>query len=221
MTINLGSDKKKVYTIFWICLAVAAVGLYLLGTGKSGGSRRAIPGGTPAPIQTETEGQTEIDIPGWQVDIHYLYEYEMDALVIHTHNYPGFDLGNKLVPKDVAFAWGSVAEYNDRIDFNWSQMGRWYSWHTRSYDELAPVGGESGVNTQSANCHLIAADSNVKKTIRKLKAGNRVKLKGYLVNVDACKPNGSTFTWNSSTTREDTGDGACEVIYVTDIKVVY
>ncbi len=24
--------------------------------------------------------------------------------------------------------------------------------------------------------------------------------------------------WNSSTSRTDTGDGACEIIYVTDVK---
>jgi hypothetical protein len=31
-------------------------------------------------------------------------------------------------------------------------------------------------------------------------------------------PNG--FTWNSSRTREDTGNGACELVFVTGVEVV-
>jgi hypothetical protein len=41
-----------------------------------------------------------------------------------------------------------------------------------------------------------------------------VELEGYLVYVK-----GDNFTWNSSLTRNDTGDGACEVLYVEKISV--
>ncbi|MBO4864139.1 MAG: hypothetical protein J5517_07225 [Eubacterium sp.] len=193
------------------------VGIWIGWSIYSGGSTKSIPGGTPAPIQTETTGGTSMAIGDYDVDIKYLYEYDVDALVIHTHNYPGFDIDSKLVPKDVALAWGSVAQFNETIDFHWSQSGRWYRWKADSYDEIAPVGGVEGVNTQSANNHLIAADAVVKSQIKKIRRGDHVHLKGYLVNVDATKSNGNYFYWYSSTSREDTGDGACEVFYVTSV----
>jgi hypothetical protein len=38
-------------------------------------------------------------------------------------------------------------------------------------------------------------------------------MEGYLVNINGMVGNG-TVRWNSSLTRNDTGDGACEVFYV-------
>jgi hypothetical protein len=46
--------------------------------------------------------------------------------------------------------------------------------------------------------------------IQGLRVGQIVTLDGYLVN--ATGPEGRT--WNSSLTRDDTGNGACELIYV-------
>ncbi|MBR1701545.1 MAG: hypothetical protein IJ716_06265 [Lachnospiraceae bacterium] len=45
-----------------------------------------------------------------------------------------------------------------------------------------------------------------------------MRLKGYLVNLDGSKPDGTTFYWNSSTTRSDSGAHSCEVIYVTGVE---
>ena len=54
-----------------------------------------------------------------------------------------------------------------------------------------------------------------------VRRGDHIRIKGYLVNVDAVKPNGSeSYYWHSSTSRTDTGDGACEVIYATEISWV-
>ncbi|SNU05679.1 hypothetical protein SAMN06297422_104135 [Lachnospiraceae bacterium] len=205
------NDKIKYIILISVIVIIVAVLKY------RAGSRKAIPGGTEAPVQTETTGFTDFTMNGYNVHISYLYEYEIDALVVHTHDYGGLDLASKLAPRDIALAWGTVAQYNDVVDFHWKQSGRWYSW-TGSYDEIAKVGGTSGVNTQSANNHLIPADSTVRSMIKRMRRGDHVKLKGYLVNVDATKPDGSYFYWNSSTTREDTGNGACEVMYVTNVE---
>ena len=42
-------------------------------------------------------------------------------------------------------------------------------------------------------------------------------MEGYLVYIEAATPKGKTFTWNSSLSREDSGDGACEIFYVTKL----
>ncbi|MBQ8913962.1 MAG: zinc ribbon domain-containing protein [Lachnospiraceae bacterium] len=180
------------------------------------GVRRGI-AGIGEPVQEETVGYIEKDIAGYEVSFYPQYNYEIEALVVHTKNYHGLELGDRLAPRDIALAWGKVAEYNDKINFHWRQYGRFLYWNVKSYDELAPVESTEYVSSHISNNHLIAADNSVKRKIRRIKKGDHIKITGYLVNVDAENNAGRTFFWNSSTTRTDTGDGACEVIYVTDV----
>ena len=56
-----------------------------------------------------------------------------------------------------------------------------------------------------------------KQLIRKL-LENDETCKRFFVDVDARKSNGETYWWHSSVSREDTGDGACEVMYVTSVE---
>ncbi len=187
------------------------------GTVSGSTSRRSVPG-IPAPVQEAATGGTSMQVDGYDVKIDYKYSYDISALVVGAKAYGDYDIGGKLAPKDLALAWGTVAEYNDRINFHWSQSNRWYYWQTDTYDEIAPVGGVDGVNTQSANNHLVPADDTIRDAVKKIDAGDYVRIKGYLVNISASKPDGTNFWWNSSESRTDTGDGSCEVIYVTSIE---
>jgi hypothetical protein len=49
--------------------------------------------------------------------------------------------------------------------------------------------------------------------LHEVEPGQRVRIDGWLVQVDAK----DGWHWRSSTTREDTGGGACEVVYVCSI----
>jgi len=53
------------------------------------------------------------------------------------------------------------------------------------------------------------------KKIKNLNVNDHIKLIGYLVKV-----NFDNGTWESSLTRTDTGNGACEIMYVTDVEVL-
>lgn len=173
--------------------------------------------GLGEPVQIKAAGTKQMQVEDWEIKIEYKAKYEIDALVVHAKNYRGSSLNDKLSPKDLALAWGEVAAQNGEIDFNWSQSGRWYSWYVTSDEEIEKVGGEGYVNTHSANCHIIPADDTVKKLLKSVKQGDRITVEGYLVNVNGECADGRTFYWNSSLSRSDSGDGACEVIYATDI----
>ncbi len=175
--------------------------------------------GLPDPKQFAAQGGTEFEEAEYTVAVKYKMSYDMTALAVSTKKYSGYSLPDRIAPKDVAFAWGAVAEYNDRIDFHFSQSGRWYYWRVDDASVLAPVGGESGVNRHSANNHLIPSTDAIKAEIMKIKTGDIVHVTGYLVDINAQKSDGTYYTWNSSTSRDDTGDGACEVIYVTGIEI--
>ena len=63
---------------------------------------------------------------------------------------------------------------------------------------------------------MICANAEVKGVIRGLRVGQILEMDGFLVN--AADPEGRM--WNSSTTREDSGNGACELFYVERARVV-
>ena len=210
-----GSRVKSVLGFLLFLLLAAALVYFLL---EDKGVRRGIKG-IPEPKQTEASGGTSFEMSGYDVNVSYMAAYEIEALVVHTHDYTGLSLGDRLAPVDLGLAWGKVAEYNDRIDFHWEQANRWLNWHTDSYSELQAVGGEDAVLQQASNNHIIPATGTVRKAVKKIKMGDRVRLKGYLVNLNAEKSNGATFTWSSSLTRDDTGNHACELFYVTGVEV--
>jgi hypothetical protein len=64
--------------------------------------------------------------------------------------------------------------------------------------------------------HMIPADANVRKTLQSIKAGNIVRLQGYLVEAKTA----DGWRWKSSLTREDTGRGACELVLVQSVEVL-
>lgn len=114
-----------------------------------------------------------------------------------------------LSPLDVAFGWGRMSEtpVTDRLSI--SQSSRWYYWR---YEGEPPIPRRE-IETSSANMHLIPADAGVARTLDKIRKGQIVKLSGYLVEVKAK----DGWGWRSSLTRDDTGQGSCEVIFVQSV----
>lgn len=116
-----------------------------------------------------------------------------------------------LSPLDLALGWGVMSDQSvlDRIRI--TQSGRWY--YTR-YEFPAPL-PDREIIRNSGNMHMIPAEKWIEKELKKLRRGDLVRLQGYLVDVDA----DSGWRWRTSLTREDTGGGSCEILYVDYIEV--
>ena len=207
-----GPGKIVKYIILFAVLA-AVGGFYLY---KNGFTNSVA--GIRDPIQESAAGTVTIDRGEYRFVVHFQYSYDIEALVVHTYDYGGSSVESLLSPKDLALAWGTVAEHNNDINFNWKQAGRWYSWTVKSWDELDEVGGKMGVITQSSNNHIIPAGERIKNDVMVIKKGDHVRLQGYLVNIVGYKNGREAYYWNSSTTRGDSGNHSCEVFYVTDVE---
>ena len=181
------------------------------------GSRNAI-AGIREPLQTEISGSTDISVSGYNLNLKYLYEYDIEALVVSTHDYKGKNIGAALAPKDLALAWGLVAEHNKDVDFHWKQNNRWYYWRVDTPQELGIAGGELSIVRQSSNNHIIPADDDIREKVKYIRRGDHIRLKGFLVSIRGGNSQGATFRWDSSTERTDSGDGSCEVFYVTSVE---
>jgi hypothetical protein len=111
-----------------------------------------------------------------------------------------------LSPTDIAFGWGKMADPAIADKLSISQGGRWYHWRYSGKPPL-PV---REIETSSANMHLIPASREVAGALSAVDKGKIVSLRGYLVEVRAR----DGWMWRSSLTREDTGNGSCELVFV-------
>ena len=93
-----------------------------------------------------------------------------------------------------------------------SQSDRWYYFE---YKNDSPL-NESYIVTHSSNNHIIPANENIQLAIKSIKKKDKVILRGFLVNAQG-KYDNMDFWWNSSLTRNDTGDSSCEIFYVTKV----
>jgi len=136
--------------------------------------------------------------------------FEIKARVLSKEPY---HLGRTadLSPLDLALGWGVMSDTSvlDQIDI--SQSGRWY----RTKYELPPPVSEQLMVASSSNMHMIPARKDVERSLKKVRVGDIVVLRGYLVDID----HGSGWYWRSSMSRNDSGDGACEIVYVESVSV--
>lgn len=137
-------------------------------------------------------------------------DYDITARVLSRDDYR-FDAGAALVPTDLALGWGRMSDSAVLADIDISQSARFYFWRTRRF----PIPRRE-IETHSANVHVIPADAGVRHTLERVRPGEIIEMRGLLV--DARRGDG--WTWHTSLTRDDTGAGACELMYVRDLHVL-
>ena len=160
-----------------------------------------------APLQSEVPSS----IPALSIEgatLQPLAGFSMEARVLGREDYR---MGREadFSPTDLALGWGRMTEDAVLAQLNISQGGRWYRYSWRR-DPPIPV---DEIVRSSANMHMVPADDAVAAALRDVDAGDRVRIDGWLVQVNT--PDG--WRWRSSLTREDSGGGACEVVYVCSV----
>lgn len=134
--------------------------------------------------------------------------FSVEARVLSRHDY-GFGREADLSPTDLALGWQRMAEDAVLSRLEISQGGRWYHYRWQGDAPIPP----QEITRSSANMHLIPADPATAKALRAVNRDDRIRIDGWLVEAQA--PDG--WRWRSSTSREDTGQGGCELIYVCAI----
>jgi hypothetical protein len=162
-----------------------------------------------APVQSAAPKVALPDVEDWKLVA--TAEYKLHGLVLGTKRYHS-GLAADLVPIDVAIGWGRMSDQSVLDQFTLSMSNRFffYKWEN---EPAIPV---DEIMSSAANNHIISANADVRKVIASLIPGHIVTLRGYLVN--AMHPDGAN--WNSSLRRDDTGNGACELFYVTEASAV-
>ncbi|HWU77867.1 MAG TPA: hypothetical protein VN043_15310 [Rhodanobacter sp.] len=135
--------------------------------------------------------------------------FDITARVLSRRDYSG-GADAELIPTDLALGWGRMSDSAVLATIEISQSGRFYHWHVNAF----PIPRRE-IETSSANMHIIPADARVTHQLEQVRPGEVVRIQGFLV--DASRPGG--WRWNTSMTRNDTGAGACELIYAESLDI--
>lgn len=185
-------------------------------TPGSGSTTHAVAGRCPMPPRVERGGtplQTDapagIALPAiGDASLRPLAGFSIEARVLGREDYR---MGREAdySPTDLALGWGRMREdaVLSRLDIR--QSSRWYRYGWKD----APPIPLAEIMRSSANMHMIPADDAVAAALRRIERGQRVRIDGWLVEVNA----GDGWRWRSSLTRDDSGGGACELVYVCSI----
>ena len=176
------------------------------------------------PVQKEAINQEPIEFSkdDYQYSLKPLYEFELNAMIVNRLDYRKFSISKKdsVFPMDLCVVWGDNVKskvYQSKM-LSFSQDFRMCFWRW--------FGNLEFNNNQAANVHLIIKEESLADKLKLLSSGDQVKVKGQLVNVSAKNTgqsdigNSSAFNMRSSTIRNDTGPGACEIINVEDIEII-
>jgi hypothetical protein len=178
---------------------------------SAAGCERRLPAGRVAPrapIQEDLQPAGE-PIHLGDCTLTPLARFRVTARVLGAMHY-AFDREAKLAPVDLALGWGPMSDNAVLEDLRISQMARLYTWSGR---ELPLEPGQIIAN--SGNMHMIPADAAVRRTLLRVRRNDIVEFSGDLVSIRA----GDGWVWSSSLSRTDTGDGACEVVWVDSLAV--
>lgn len=170
---------------------------------------------TTDPIQIDLSGEdfSEIQIGKLDLKLQYKAEYKVTAVVKSKKRYRA-GWTSKISPYDLALVWGKLTDPEVDEHISYSQRNRWFYF---KYDGNCPV-TKDYIYDHGANTHVIPANKNLRRALRKIRADDTIYMEGYLVYVDGTFKNGEVW-WHSSLSRNDRGDGACEVFYMTKLRI--
>ena len=155
------------------------------------------------PLQSDLEAPQTVTRGDFQVVAQA--QFSAEVRVLGRERYRLGALAD-VAPLDIAVGWGPMSDSAVLADIDIWQSGRFYFWH---YDDEPPIPTQE-IESHSANWHLVPANDVVWRKLNRLRVGDVVKLDGMLVNLD----NPELGTMATSLRRDDTGAGACEIIYV-------
>jgi hypothetical protein len=206
--------SKKTLIIFTILVGIGLASYQLFNRAEYEPSAWVIDP-SREPVQTAAETNSPIHYQDARLRLEYqpLARYRIAARVLRKKKYKG-DWSAQISPLDLALGWGQVAEDDIVKHLKINQMLRWYQYR---FEGNCPVPGEY-LAYHSSNHHIVSASVNLRKAFKRVHKGDVIEMEGYLIRVTGSYK-GRSVNWSSSLTREDTGNHACELMYVEKLQV--
>ena len=170
------------------------------------------------PVQSDTGVPEPFEVTRKNVDytVTPLYGYELWGMIVSYHHSASFvDVSHRqwkdyINTKDICVIWGKnvVSGVYRKMKFKNRDFTCFYRFPDR---ETGRIFTENCLS----NNHLLPADPLVAEAVMKARKGDQVRFRGWLVSYGQ---KGAPFARVSSTVRNDRGNGACEVVYITEFE---
>jgi len=219
-----------------LLLGVLTVGLWLWSARDP--FVNALPGVIVSePVQTNTE-VPPFDFLSFEwipttYHITPIANYDIQARVLHTKRFYSDRFVAGLIPFDVGLGWqvmsdpsllGTYFSFDHKGDTGGGRI-LWTSWQTdKDGNPRVPPPELGDTMGLLSNNHLIPANKKIFRQLAGVRAGDLVRLHGFLVNIS--KPTEPSWQWRTSVTRSDTsthwgGDNtSCETLFVTKAEII-
>jgi len=170
------------------------------------------------PKQTATSKRPfDVAFNGVSYRIEPEYDYDITGMVVsfRHHNQDNSRMhalaNDHLNMLDVCVIWGKnpANERLDKISF-WNGL---FTCNVKTRDQLA---WDAFDMNQLSNNHLLSDDEFLRRQVKKIRIGDQIRIRGYLAGYTSA----SGSKRGTSTTRTDTGNGACETIYLERFEIV-
>ncbi|MCG6971191.1 MAG: hypothetical protein LJE85_15595 [Gammaproteobacteria bacterium] len=173
-----------------------------------------------APLQTETSTTPfTAKVNKQQYYIEPRFDYDLTGVVVSYHDADVlWDIWHHgkwqdfINLRDLCVIWGSNVQTGVYLDMEFSNDSWtcWAYWPDRAT-------GERFSPSELSNNHLLADKPLVKQALMSAEPGDHIRLKGVLASYRNPVNN---FFRDTSTVRTDTGNGACETIYVKQFEIL-
>ncbi len=172
------------------------------------------------PVQQETERQPfQSQVGGQEYYITPKYDYALQGVVVSYNNSDSItDIWHHkrwkdfLNERDLCVIWGENIKSGvyKLMKFENDSWTCWAYWPDSST-------GEKFKKNALSNNHLLVDNAALKNSLMSSEPGDLVRFKGLLAEY---KNPATGFSRGTSNNREDTGNGACETVYLTDFAVI-
>lgn len=189
-------------------IILVLLGVLLVYSAFRSSNRPNPPAGT---LVAEEPSQSATAERSWQhkdYKITALAGFRVRALVLSTERY-WTDPVSSLSPVDLVLGWGPMSDPAVVSQFRFSQSARWFYFRPISRPRL-PV---EYLQSHCANMHMIPANGWISDQLKSISSWDVVDIGGYLVEAA-----GARFRIRSSLSRTDIGGGACEVVWVEEVR---
>lgn len=146
------------------------------------------------------------------------FDYELDGVIVSYNNAGDFTdyfhsvWNDHINLRDLCVIWGDNVETGVYLetDFHNDSWTCWVQWPSREVYKRFDM-------KQLSNNHVLIDNAEIEKKLMRAGPGDHIRLKGVLAEYRNPR---TGFRRSTSITRTDTGNGACETIYVTDFEIV-
>ena len=201
----------------WFCFVVSAFSFLLIcacsGPEPTGVDYETIDtSGDPVQNSHVPADPITIEFKDGSFSLKAVAGYRISAKVVGKATY-SYGWTAKIAPVDLALAWGYLAEQAGGEHVFFTQSDRWYFFQ---YDHDSHFTGRY-ISSHSSNNHIIPATKNMARAVRSIQKGQKIVMEGYLVNLTGVYEKQPVW-WNSSLSRDDTGDHSYELFYVVTLR---